>query len=669
MLSAVRCWRRHRTGISPIRGQANLTQPTASFRLAQSSRDRFGELLDGLVAGLRADFENVVDVVLAGAPAQLIKTEHLDVHILGILGGVDKLVDPHLAPRSPGTAGKHDPLRHGSDLREHERIGLVGRLDLRKQKTCRLFAGHERCELRVARSLVDGLALLVLPDGGERLVGRRRHRGRIVVVRGGRIGGRDRLYRIVRDLRINREDRDRGQHRQKKILHISNTFRFLLRCLSAPHLSGPRLAHLLVDEAIRRRIVDRADGDGIETEPAAEAPRDDSEIEQRAAAETVAFVEREFLARADAIDEVGILGRRLGKPGKELEDLLLAPEALVVLDAQGLAAARLLVDAHAVGTAQERLLEQRLVAIKDDFGAVGVGEHEAVEAADRLGMLLRAEVLYLDRAGLVLAEDVLDRIKIMLRHIAKPAGIVVPIAAEGRADAMAVVGLPRSRTEPHVIVEAGRQRFDPEARAARPAVLPAEALAGAGDALDGTVAEKAGFDNLLDGLDRRAEAVEIVLIAEPGVEAEDALLGANDLHHALAFADSARHGLFAPDVLAGVGGHHALDAVPMGRSADVCDVDILVGKQFHEVFVGLDLAPAVLLGLGKALLHAILERIAHADEARTAERKMVGAAGDRTEADERAGELVGRRGRAPEHFRRDEVECTDGTRRLQKRPS
>ena len=489
------------------------------------------------------------------------------------------------------------------------------------------------------------------------------------MVRGGRIGGRDRLDRIVRDLRINREDCDRGQHRQKKILHISNTFRCLLRYLSAPHLRGPRLAHLLVDEAIRRRIVDRADGDGIEAEPAAEAPRDDGEIEQRAAAETVAFVEREFLARADAIDEVGVLGRRLRKPGKELEDLLLAPEALIVLDAQSLAAARLLVDAHAVGTAQERLIEQRLVAIEDDFGAVGVGEHEAVEAADRLGMLLRAEVLDLDRAGLVLAEDVLDRIEIMLRHIAKPAGIVVPIAAEGRADAMTVVGLPRSRTEPHVIVEAGRQRFYPEARAARPAVLPTEALASAGDALDGTVAEKTRFDNLLDGLDRRAEAVEIVLIAEPGVEAKDAVLGADDLHHALAFADGARHRLFAPDVLAGVGGHHALDTMPMGRSADVCDVDILVGKQLHEVLVGLDLAPAMLLGLCKALLHAILERIAHADEARTAERKMVGTTGDCTEADERAGELVGRRGCAPKHFRRDEVKRADCTGSLKERSS
>ena len=166
------------------------------------------------------------------------------------------------------------------------------------------------------------------------------------------------------------------------------------------------------------------------------------------------------------------------------------------------------------------------------------------------------------------------------------------------------MGLPRRRAEPHVPVERLRDLLHGQVHAAGPVELPAEALTAAERALDRTLAEETALDDLADRLHGRAEAVEVALEAEPRVETEDALLGLDDLHHALALANGAGHGLLAPDVLAGVRGHHAHAAVPVRRRADVDDVHVLVGEQLDEVLVALDLAPAAFRGGGEAALHA-----------------------------------------------------------------
>ena len=162
--------------------------------------------------------------------------------------------------------------------------------------------------------------------------------------------------------------------------------------------------------------------DGVELEPAPEAPRDDGEVEHRRRAEAVRLVERERLAVYAGVDEVGLLRRGLRKIGERLEDLLLAPPRSVRLaDAERLAVLRLLVDAKAVRAPEKRLVAKRHVAVEDHLRAVGVGQREAVEAADRLGMLLEPLVVDLDWRRLVLAEKVLQRVEVVLRHVAKPA--------------------------------------------------------------------------------------------------------------------------------------------------------------------------------------------------------------------------------------------------------
>ena len=98
-------------------------------------------------------------------------------------------------------------------------------------------------------------------------------------------------------------------------------------------------------------------------------------------------------------------------------------------------------------------------------------------------MLLEPLVVDLDWRRLVLAEKVLQRVEVVLRHVAKPAGVVVPVAAEGRAEAVVAVGFPRRRAEPHVPVEALGNHLRLVLDAARPAELPREALPLAEDAL------------------------------------------------------------------------------------------------------------------------------------------------------------------------------------------
>ena len=255
----------------------------------------------------------------------------------------------------------------------------------------------------------------------------------------------------------------------------------------------------------------------------------------------------------------------------------------------------------------------------------------------------------------------------MLRHIAETSGVVVPVAAESAVGAVLVVRLPRCGTEPHIPVESARARLRLEVDAAGPEELPAEALPGAEHAAHrfAGIADEIVLHHLPDRFNGRPETVERILEAEPGVETEHALFRLHVFHDPLAFADRAGHRLFAPDVLAGARGHHAHDAVPVRRRADVDDIDGRIFQKFYEIGIRLHLAEAVLRGERKPFGNAQEIGVAKSHQPRTLVRKVVAALGDAAAADNGAGELVGRRFGAPEHLRRDYVERAERRAGLQ----
>lgn len=451
----------------------------------------------------------------------------------------------------------------------------------------------------------------------------------------------------------------------------------------AEHFIRPSSAKFLIEETVRRLVVLRHELVGVELETMAETLRGNGEVEHRRAAETVLFVEREFLAVADAVHEVGLLGRRLGKlledcrrihtlaVGVKKPEVLLLSVAFIRPAAVDLLAVEFAEgpERNAVRTAEEWLVLERFVAVENNFRAVRIRKSNAVEAADGLGVLFRADVINLDGACLILAEKILHKIEIMLSHIAEAACVIIPISAERTMRAVLVVGLPRRRAEPHIPVECLGADFRREVNLTRPVELPAKTLTGAEDALDGALAQNPVFNYLADGLYRRAHAVEAARETEPRVKAEHSALSLDVFHDALAFAHCAGHRLFAPDILACAGRHDRLHAVPMRRSADMDDIDGRIFKKLGEIGIRLDITPAFLLGRFKTLSYVKLIRIAKTDKARALVRKMVVALRDATETYQRTRKLVGRSGRSPQNLGRNKVERTNRCGALDERPS
>ncbi len=357
----------------------------------------------------------------------------------------------------------------------------------------------------------------------------------------------------------------------------------------------PRSTHGLVEVGVGVGVVEEALGLGVEAEDAAGLQGGLGEVDEGAGAVAVAFVEGELLARFDGLDEVGELGFGLLEFGEFL---------LEVRDV-GLETFHEL----AVGAFDEGGLLVAVFAVDDDFAAVFIFEADDAEGADGVAILLRGIGFDLDGAFVVLAENVLHGIEVMLAHIAEAAAIVVPVAAEGAVDAVGVVGLEGGGAEPEFVIEIRGDGLRGEVGAADPIEFPIEAGAGIERDFE-RPAQETVLHRFLDGLDGRAHAVEAVLEAEPGVEAEDALMLFDGGDHGFAFADGAGHRLFAPDILAGLGGLDGHDGVPVGRGGDMDDINVLAGEHFAEI--------AVTFAIGPAFLHrgieVVLVDIAHGEE-------------------------------------------------------
>ena len=198
--------------------------------------------------------------------------------------------------------------------------------------------------------------------------------------------------------------------------------------------------------------------------------------------------------------------------------------------------------------------------------------------------------LDLDRAFVVLAHYVLDRIKIVLAHIPQTAAVVVPVTSECAVHAVRVVRLERSRAKPHLVVELLGHGLRFQVGPAAPVVFPVKASNTADGDLE-RPAEDTALDEFFDRLDVGAHAVKPRAKTEPCVQAEDPLVLVDRLNDFFALVDCAAHRLLAPDVLARLGGGNGDQRVPVRRSGNMDDIDVLTLQHLAEILVSLNVGP------------------------------------------------------------------------------
>src|ERR1044071_1908081 len=90
----------------------------------------------------------------------------------------------------------------------------------------------------------------------------------------------------------------------------------------------------------------------------------------------------------------------------------------------------------------------------------------------RIKVLARGVCFDFHRAVVVLAQEVLDGIKVMLAHVAQPAAVIVPVTAECFVDPVRMIRLEWRRPQPAIIIQFGRHWLRDQVRPADPAEFP-----------------------------------------------------------------------------------------------------------------------------------------------------------------------------------------------------
>ena len=139
----------------------------------------------------------------------------------------------------------------------------------------------------------------------------------------------------------------------------------------------------------------------------------------------VDFVQREFFPRLDRLNEIGEQRCRLRQFTELFREI-----RNIGLEVFG---------EFALRTGDEGGRGLLVLPVEDDFTAVGIFQRNPAPGKNGVGILRAGIGFDLHRALVVLAENVLNRIEVMLPHIAKPAAVVIPVAAKGLVNAMRVV--------------------------------------------------------------------------------------------------------------------------------------------------------------------------------------------------------------------------------------
>ena len=224
-------------------------------------------------------------------------------------------------------------------------------------------------------------------------------------------------------------------------------------------------------------------------------------------------------------------------------------------------------------------------------------------------MLLRCVNLHLYRESIVFPEYVLNRIYIVLAHITEPAAVVVPVSTESLVDTVRVVRLVRSRAEPEIIVQTGRDRLRDQVLLPCPVELPCKTCR-SGNADRKRPSQQTAVDQFFQRLHCRPETIESILEPEPCIQAENPSVPLHGLHHPLAFPDGAGHRLLAEDVLSCPGGFHSHNPMPVRRCGYVHYIHIRIMYKVAEIMIGLQCFPEFRLGQVHAFLQMLRIHIA-----------------------------------------------------------
>src|SRR5687768_4904024 len=183
---------------------------------------------------------------------------------------------------------------------------------------------------------------------------------------------------------------------------------------------------------------------------------------------------------------------------------------------------------------------------------------------------------------MIFAEEILDRVDIVLPHIAKSTAIIVPVSAEVRMYPVRIIRFVLRGPKPHIVIEIFWNFHRLEVRLADPVKLPVK-TGYSTDSHFKRPSEHSTFDNFLDRLHGCTHAIEVVMKPEPRVEPEHTTILFHRFNYTLALADSTGHWFFTPDILSCLCSHHGHDPMPVRRRRDVHYINIRLGDQLAEI--------------------------------------------------------------------------------------
>src|SRR5664280_616770 len=151
-------------------------------------------------------------------------------------------------------------------------------------------------------------------------------------------------------------------------------------------------------------------------------------------------------------------------------------------------------------------------------------------------MLLRCIYFNENRTGIILSEHILNRIKIVLTHIAQATSIIIPIASEFCMYSLRVIRLVWCRTKPEVVIQLRRDRHWLKIIKTAPVEFPVVTCYAA-DCYFKRPSKHPAIDKFLQRFHGCSQTIELVLKPEPGIQPEHPAIFLNCPNNLDTFSD------------------------------------------------------------------------------------------------------------------------------------